>query len=69
MSARWPCSTVSAAVRPKVSDPDRDGTSCFVGRALDLTCLAPCLLPYPVAMAVGVVMFTEGENVTGAIRP
>lgn len=56
-------------MRPKVSDPDRDGTSYSVGSALDLTCLAPCLLPYPVAMTVGVGMFTEGENVTRAIQP
>jgi hypothetical protein len=56
-------------VRPKVSDPDQDGNSCSVGRALDLTCLIPCMLACPVAMAVGVGMFKEGENVTGAIQP
>ena len=56
-------------MRPEVSDPDQDGASSSVGRALDLTCLVPCLLPYPVAMAVGVERFTEGENVTGAIQP
>ena len=48
-------------MRPEVSDPDQDGASSSVGRALDLTCLVPCLLPYPVAMAVGVERFTEAK--------
>ena len=55
-------------MRPKVSDPDQDGTSCSVGRALDSPALVACLLAYPVAMAVGVGMVTEGENVAHAIQ-
>ena len=38
-------------------------------RPTGVTCLVPCLLAYPVAMAVGVGMFREGENVIRAIQP